>query len=180
MADKNRYDVKIGNNNYVLKTKRSKEETDAIVKYVDTELESAKEQLKYRNPAMHATLACLNIADTLYSISHEYDELRKNSYLPMKEYAPLKEKYDDMLTREHNSDQKISTLEQRISLLQNQVEELLKERDGLKKELDKEHEDMTKYTDRIQFLKNKLIEQEKETLIAYKQLQEANRRSGNK
>lgn len=180
MADKNRYDVKIGNNNYVLKTKRSKEETDAIVKYVDAELDSAKKQLNYRNPAMHATLACLNIADTLYSISHEYDELKKNSYTPMKEYGPLKEKYEDILVKEHNSNQKLSTLQQRISLLENQVKDLQNEKDNLKNKLDKEHEDLTKYTDRIQFLKDKLIEQENETLIAYKQLQEAIKKSGNK
>lgn len=180
MADKNRYDVKIGNNNYVLKTKRSKEETDAIVKYVDTELESAKEQLKYRNPAMHATLACLNIADTLYSISHEYDELKKDSFLPMKEYEPLKSKYEDMIIKEHNSQQKISALEKRSSMIKEDYEDLKKKNDELKAELEKEHDDMAKYLERIEFLKNKLMEQEKETLVAYKQLQEAIKRSGNK
>lgn len=180
MADKNSYEVQIGNNNYVLRTKRSKEETDKIVKYVDTELKGAKKQLKYRNPAMHATLACLNIADTLYSISHEYEELKKSSDLPMREYGPLRQKYEDMLIREHNANQKIGALEERVNQIQAQLEEVEIERAKLKEIIDNNQDQVSEYEKRIQFLTDKLVDQEKETLSAYKQLQEAVRRSGNK
>lgn len=180
MADKNRYDVEIGNNNYVLKTKRSKEETDAIVKYVDTELESAENQLKYRNPAMHATLACLNIADTLFSISREYDDLKKKSSEPMKDYEPLKNKYQDLLTRANNSDQKISSLNARIEMLGKEKKGIEAERDKYKNQLEKQDDDSKKSIEEIRFLRESLIEQEKETLSVYKQLQEVLKRSENK
>ncbi|MDO5026993.1 MAG: cell division protein ZapA [Tissierellia bacterium] len=180
MVDRNSYEVQIGNDNYLLRTKRSKEETDKIVKYVDTELKAAKKQLKYRNPAMHATLACLNIADTLYSISHDYDQLKKDSDLPMKEYGPLKLKYEDLLIRENNGHQKIAALEKRVAQMQEQIEELDEKNKQLEQARDKNQDEVSKYKERIEFLTDKLVDQEKETLSAYKQLQEAINRSGNK
>ena len=179
MSDKNRYDVKIGNNNYVLKTKRSKEATEAIVKYVDTELESAKNQLKYRNPAMHATLACLNIADTLYTISHEYDDLKKRSQEPMKEYEPLKNKYQDLLTRANNGDQKISYLKSQLDMAEKEKRDLQSQRDSFKSQLEKKDTDKQKDMEEIRFLREALMKQEKETLAVYKQLQEVLRQSEN-
>lgn len=180
MVDKNRYDVKIGNNNYVLKTKRSKEETDAIVKYVDTELESAKVQLKYRNPAMHATLACLNIADTLYSISKEYDDLKIRAEGPLKDFEPLKLRCEELESRVNNDQQRLSSYQEKINLLEQRNLEVEKERDAYKAELDKNHAELDKYKEQIEFLRNRLIDQENESLQAYKQLQEVLKTSANR
>lgn len=179
MAGKNRYNVRIGNDNYVLKTERSKEETDQIVKYVDTEIESAKKQLKYRNQTMHVTLACLNIADTLYSISHDFDDYKKEAEEPMKEYWKLKEKHEDIKEKANNHFRLAETLKNQVKSLEKELENLKEEREIYKLEL----EDLKKLIDTdkkdLSILKDKLIEEEKKTLAVYKQLQEVMNRSGN-
>lgn len=180
MEGKNRYDVRIGTNNYVLKTTRSKEETDSIVKYVDAEIESASEQLKYKNPAMHATLACLNIADTLFDISNEYDKLKKLAEEPMREYIPLKQKYDNISTISQSHDNKINELNEKIEFLEEKLKVVELDRDNYKLELDRQINSSQKDKETVDNLRNKLMQQEKQTLAAYKQLQEATRNSENK
>lgn len=180
MGDKNRYDVQIGTNNYVLKTTRSKEETDSIVKYVDAEIESASKQLRYKNPAMHATLACLNIADTLFDISREYDSLKKKAEEPLREYEPLMEKYMDIENNSKNSQQIIDSLNQQIRELEEKLNVVQLDRDNFKLELDRQINASQRSKEEIGDLRNKLLEQERQTLVANKQLQEAIKNSGNK
>lgn len=179
MAGKNRYNVRIGNDNYVLKTERSKEETDQIVKYVDTEIESARKQLKYRNQTMHVTLACLNIADTLYSISHDYDDYKKEAQEPMREYWKLKEKHEDIKEKASNHFRLAETLKNQVASLEKELENLKEEREIYKLELEDLRSRVEADKKEVGQLKDKLIEEEKKTLGVYKQLQEVMNRSGN-
>lgn len=180
MAGKNRYNVKIGNDKYVLKTDRSEEETDQIVKYVDTEIESAKKQIKYRNQTMHVTLACLNIADTLYSISHDYDAYKREAEEPMREYWGLKAKHEDLKSKASEYFKLADSLRGELKLLKKEIADLKDERDLLKLEVDELTANIDSDKEKVSLLKEKLIEEERKTLSVYKQLQEVMNRSGKK
>lgn len=179
MAGKNRYKVRIGNDNYVLRTERSEEETDQIVKYVDTEIESARNQLKYRNQTMHVTLACLNIADTLYSISHDYDDYKKEAEEPMREYWKLKEKHEDLKEKASYHFKMAEGLKKQLKSLERELENIKEEREIYKLELEDLRKLINADKEEVSQLKDKLIEEEKKTLAVYKQLQEVMNRSGN-
>lgn len=170
--EKNSYTVQIGANNFVLKTTRTKEETDKIVSYVDKMIELAKEAINYRNPTMHATFACINIADELYSMKKDFEELKKISDLPMKEYEPLKEKLEKYKEDSQDVENAKKELNYKISQLQNELKIKTLDRDRFKLELDRQVKSVEQYKLEIEDLRNKLMEQEKQTLIAKKQLQE--------
>ncbi|MFM1514213.1 cell division protein ZapA [Helcococcus ovis] len=170
--EKNRYEFQINGNNYVLKTQRSKDETDKIVYYVDSEIKKAKTALNYRNPTMHATLACLNIADDLYSLELKHKELLKISKEPMEKYEPLKNEFDEFKELNKDSFEKIQKLEAKVKELENYLNYLTSDRDKFKLELDRQITLSEKDRKDNEYLREKLLEQEKETLHAKKQVQE--------
>ena len=61
--------------------------------------------------------------------------------------------------------------------LETQLESMTEEKEKFRLELNKRMRDFDKSNQDIENLRNKLLEQEKETLKAYRQLQEAMRRS---
>lgn len=172
--DRNRYEININGNNYLLKTERSKEETDKIVNYVNKEIEKANKSLsnKYINPAMSATLACLNIADDLYRVGREFEQLRQLSKEPLEKYEPLKDEFENYKEKHKDTDLKISELEQKLQNLENSIKLLTTDRDKYKLELDRQNNMVKKAKDDNEILRNNLLEQEKMTLQAKKQLQE--------
>lgn len=172
--DRNRYEININGNNYLLKTERSKEETDKIVNYVNKEIEKANKSLsnKYINPAMSATLACLNIADDLYRVGREFEQLRELSKEPLEKYEPLKDEFENYKEKHKDTDLKISELEQKLQNLENSIKLLTTDRDKYKLELDRQNNMVKKAKDDNEILRNNLLEQEKMTLQAKKQLQE--------
>lgn len=172
--DRNRYEININGNNYLLKTERSKEETDKIVNYVNKEIEKANKSLsnKYINPTMSATLACLNIADDLYRVGREFEQLRELSKEPLEKYEPLKDEFENYKEKHKDTDLKISELEQKLQNLENSIKLLTTDRDKYKLELDRQNNMVKKAKDDNEILKNNLLEQEKMTLQAKKQLQE--------
>lgn len=177
MSDKNRYEVEIGESSYIIKSSRTKEETDEIVKYVNDELEKAENSIKYRNPAMSATLACLNIADSAYTARENYLNLKRDCELPMRDYEPLKVRYENIVNKHRDTDSFIESLNIKVLDLETQLESMTEEKEKFRLELNKRMRDFDKSNQDIENLRNKLLEQEKETLKAYRQLQEAMRRS---
>lgn len=170
--DKNRYEFEINGNSYVLKTERSKEETDSIVKYVDNEIKKSKSNLKYRNPSMYATLACLNIADDLYDLELKHKNLLKISKIPLENYEPLKNEFDNYRETHKNIDENVKNLENKVKELESILTNITNERDKFKLELDRQISLAEKGKVDNDNLRNRLLEQEKETLKAQKQIQE--------
>ncbi|MGF0040502.1 cell division protein ZapA [Peptoniphilaceae bacterium SGI.131] len=175
--EKNRYSVQIGNNSYILVTPLSKEETDQIVEYVNKMIDKASKSIHYRNPAMFATLACLNIADELYNQKKEFNNLKEAAEEPIREYSPLKEKYEAKLDEYKDFEDKLKGLDYKLKGLEKDLNLTSLDRDRYKLELDRQIKESEKSKLALEDLRNKLIEQEKQTLIARKQLQEALRRS---
>lgn len=171
--EKNRYNVQIGINNYLLKTSKSKEETEKIVKYVDEMINQAKETLHYRNPTMHATLACINIADELNTKANELEKLKEISAVPIREYEPLKAEFKRYKEDNAEAEQKMKALIEKVEKLENELRLTILDRDRFKLELDRQVKDSERNKIEINDLRNKLLEQEKQTLIAKRQLQEA-------
>ena len=172
--DKNRYEININGNNYLLKTERSKEETDKIVNYVNKEIDKANESLsnKYINPTISATLACLNIADELYRVGQEFEQLREFSKEPLEKYGPLLDEFENYIESHRDTDLKISELEQKLEYLDNNIKLLTSDRDKYKLELDRQNNMVRKAKEDNEILRNNLLEQEKMTLQVKKQLQE--------
>lgn len=170
--NRNRYEFQIDGNNYVLKTERSKEETDKIVRYVDNEIKNAKEIIKYRNPGMHATLACLNIADDLYELENKHKALLEESRIPLENYQPLKTEFDQYKERHKDVDQNINRLESKVKELESKLSNVNNERDKFKLELDRQISLHEKDKVDKQDLRDKLLEQEKQCLRYQKQIQE--------
>ena len=169
---KNRYEYKINGNNYVLRTNREKSETDLIVKYVDNKINDAKKSLNYKNQVMHATLACLNIADDLFDKTKSYESLKKDAEEPLQNYAPLKEKFDLYKESHKEIDKKIQDLEIKVLEYEKQIENLTNSRDKFKLELDRQLKLSEKNIEENKRLMNELLKQEKLTLQAKKQIQE--------
>lgn len=170
--EKTSYEIQINGNNYVLKSQRSKDETDRIVNFVDNEINKAKNTIKYRNPAMHATLAALNIADDLYDLEIRHKSLIDESRIPLENYLPLKEEFDAYKEKHKDADQKIAQNEARIRSLEEKLNYITNERDKFKLELDRQINLSEKEKSDNIDLRNKLLEQEKISLQAQKQIQE--------
>ncbi|EHR34644.1 hypothetical protein HMPREF9709_00614 [Helcococcus kunzii ATCC 51366] len=170
--NRNRYEFQINGNNYVLKTERSKEETDKIVRYVDSEIKKAKDIINYRNPAMHATLACLNIADDLYDLEIKHKSLLEESKIPLQNYQPLKDEFDQYKDKHKNVDQDMERLESKVKTLESQLSNITNERDKFKLELDRQISLYEKDKVDKKNLRDKLLEQEKQCLRYQKQIQE--------
>lgn len=170
--DKNSFEVQINGNTYVLKTERSREETDKIVNYVDREIEKAKKSVKYRNPSMYSTLACLNIADKLYDIEIRHKRLIDETKEPLENYNPLKEEYESYKQTHKNIDDNVKILESKVNDLEEKLDNMSKDRERYRNELDRQTKLSEKEKSDNEHLRNMLLEQEKETLQAYKQIQE--------
>lgn len=171
---KNSYEININGNNYLLKTERSKEETDKIVNYVDREIEKANNSLlnKYINPTMSATLACLNIADDLYRVGKEFENLKEISKEPLEKYEPLRDEFEEYKEKHKDADQKIADLLEKLDKLETSIELLTIDRDKYKLELDRQNNIVKKAKEDNEILRSNLLEQEKLTLQTKKQLQE--------
>lgn len=170
--ERNSYEIEINGNNYVLKTERSKEETDKIVNYVNNEINEANKIIKVKNPAMTATLACLNIADDLYTVGKDFDSLREISKEPLENYEPLKEKFEQYIEKHKDTDAKMNELENKLFELENSLRLAETQRDNYKLELDRKNNQFKKESEDNEKLRNILLEQEKMTLQAKKQIQE--------
>ncbi|NLW52476.1 MAG: cell division protein ZapA [Tissierellia bacterium] len=177
MSDKNRYEVQIGESSYIIRSSRTKQETDEIVNYVNEEIEKAEKSIRYKNPAMSATLACLNIADSAFTSRENYLNLKRDCEIPMRDYEPLRVRYENIVEKHKDSDAVIESLNVKILDLKTQLESMTDEKEKFRLELNKRMRDFEKSNQEIESLRDKLLEQEKETLRAYRQLQEALRRS---
>lgn len=180
MGEKNRYNIKLGKETYNITTFRSKEETDEIVKYVDEEIIKAQNHIRYRNPSMHATLACLNIADKLYEIKSSYNELKKQALIPIREYEPLKRSYENKMHEFNNIEEKTKQLQDQIENLKKELEIITLDRDNYKLELDRKIKASEQMKESVDDLREKLLAQEKITLQANRQIQELIRINENK
>ena len=172
MEKMNRYTVELGNNSYVLKSNRSREETDHIVRYVDKEIKKAEINISKRNPTMVATLAALNIADEYYNVLKDHEHLKEVASVPIEEYEPLKENYEKTLRFNKLLKEENDQLKKEIKDLKLQVELTSLDRDNFKLELDRKITSSDKMKFHLEDLMEKLKQQEKETLLAKKQLQE--------
>lgn len=178
MSDKKRYEVQIGNSSYIIRSARTKEETDSIVDYVNTEIEAAKKSIKYNNPSMVATLACLNIADNLFTIKEDFNKVTSQEDTDHELLENFQEKYQQTLYQ-------LASMEEELQSLRNKQREedekylaLEEEKERYRLELNKRMRDFEKSGQELQDLRDKLIAQEAETLKVYKQLQEAIKNSG--
>lgn len=166
--ERNKYEFQIDGNSFILKTFRSKEETDRIVNYVNNHIERAKKSIKYNNKAMYATLACLNIADDLYDTKIEFNKLKKEAKEPMENYGPVKEKFEDMKENSTN----IKDLKERVAKLEKDLSRATNQRDSYKSELESKEKQEQKYKSQVEDLRSKLYKQEQINLQANKKLQQ--------
>lgn len=173
--DKNRYEVVIGDNTYTIKTNRTKEETDKIVDYVNEEIEKADQSIRYKNPSFSATLACLNIADRLFSSNEEFINLQNSKVLPFEENERLKEENENLKKLIDENYIEIKSLKDMINSSKERFEDLHSEKERYRLELDRRVRDFEKSDSQIQKFRDQLLDQEKETLRLYKMLQEAKR-----
>lgn len=180
MADRNRYEVKIGDDFYTLKTLHTKEETDVIVNYVNQEMSQARSQLNYRNPVMHATLACLNIADDLFNTKDELNKLTEEAKIPMAQFEPLSRRFEHAEYELKRANQEINDLKESLASQKQALEKAEHDKRQAQESLDNYLKTQKDSKSEIAYLRQKLIEQEKETLQAYKQLQEAQKHRDNK
>lgn len=170
--NKNKYEITIDGNNYVIKTQKSKEETDKIINYLNQEIEEAKRNIKYKNPAMQATLAGLNIADKFFDLKLKYEKLLEESKIPLENYEPLKVEFEDYKKLHSETDEKISFLEQKILNLEKSLQLVNSDKERYKLELDRQNNIVQKSILENEELRERLLEQEKLTLEFEKQLQE--------
>lgn len=173
--DKNRYEVVIGDNTYTIKTNRTKEDTDKIVDYVNEEIEKADQSIRYKNPSFSATLACLNIADRLFSSNEDFDNLQKSQNIPKEENERLKQENESLRQDLDSSQDKFERLEQDLEAKKEELQALMSEKEKYRLELERRVREFEKSDSEIQKLRDQLLEQEKETLQVYKMLQEAKR-----
>lgn len=178
--DRNSYEFKIDGNSYVLKTNRSEEEAEKIVAYVDKQIDKAKKTVKYKNKAAYTALACLNIADDLYDIDQELEKLKEDTAEAMENYEPLKAEYHAYKENHKEADILIMNLKEKIFDLEKDLERVSLERDNYKLELDRQKNLADKSIEETTDLRNKLLEEEKKTLMANKKLEELlKNRTGN-
>lgn len=96
----NKVDVQINGINYTLITDGSEEHIKEIAAYVERKINEARsEKLGYNKELV---LACLNIADDLYSVGHKYQALREESSEAVENYPGLVDKYQKAV--EQNED----------------------------------------------------------------------------
>lgn len=144
--DKNRFEVEIDGNSYLLKTDKSKEDTDKIVELVEEKILDAKKTIKYRNPVMQSILACLNMADDLFETKTQLLRLEKVSNEAIKNYEPIKDAYQkfrlsfqdnlnklNIANNENNElKQNYDKLKDDYSRIKEDYDKLIKQRDEFK------------------------------------------------
>lgn len=121
--DKNKVIVNINGSEYIIKGEESQEEMLKVALYVDKkirELSSANNKL---NPTFAAVLSALNVANELFKMRRDFEELRDSSLDPIKQLSELK--------IEHNS-----VVEDNIRL-KDKVEVLSKDEERHRLEADK-------------------------------------------
>lgn len=170
--DRNSFEYQIDGNTFLLRSDRSRDETDIIVAYVAGQIAEAKDSIKYQNKAMYSTLAALNIANQLYDLEKDHRNLQEMSKEPLENYEPLKNEYASYKEQHKESDQLISQLKDKISSLEKDLQHSNVEREKYKLELDRQQNLAQKSEKEVDDLRYKLLEQEKLTLQANKQVQE--------
>lgn len=171
----NKLKVTIAKEEYLLLSQRPDEEMQAIADFVAKKVEEVETKDLRFNRTMQATLACINIADHLFTLEEKYKKLEEESKEPMKAYLPLQEEAK-RLRREKEED--ASTMEKLSNELREEREKTLALEENLKenqKKLLALIEEASHHDEDMIFLQKNLSEVEDKLLSLAKQYQEYKR-----
>ena len=96
MAERNRLEVKIFGNDYVLHSSRPDEEMRAVVDFVKKQIDDAASTQTRYNKTMQVTLACINVADAYFQEKTQSDEAKKQISARESHEAELKKEIRDL------------------------------------------------------------------------------------
>lgn len=173
---KYKYDFVIDFNNYVLHTDKSKEESEKIVENVNERIKEARGLIKYNNRVMYATLAAINIADELFSIRNEYNNIKENASKALENYEPLKEQYSHLYSVYNTTVSTINDIKESNEKYKKRIEELSLENKKLSSLIEEDKSKVTRLEKENKDLFDSLFSQEKEIKELKKQITELRNR----
>ena len=162
MGDKNKVTVKIMDRDYTLVSDDSREHMQRVANFVDDKMRETFSSNKKLSTSMIGVLTALNIADELYKVLSEKEELEKRINSPQYELKSARDELDAVVTEyERRSKayekmiQEFSRLIDSSNIYETGVAQLRKRMDKLDNELRVKVENLRKS-------RNEVLELEKE------------------
>lgn len=154
--EKNRYEFNISGNNYVLKSDKTESEVRQIVKFVNSELEDAKDILNSKHRTASAILACLNIADSLYDLELKHRNLQDMTKDSLENYEPLKNEFNLLKDRFNQIDSENKEINEKLNSINNDWDGIVNENNHLKGEIDRERNENHRLSEENYYLREDL------------------------
>lgn len=159
---KYKYDFVIDYNNYVLHTDKSKEESAEIVANVNERIKEARGLIRYNNKVMFATLAAINIADELFTVRNEFNDVKEKASEALENYKPLKEQYAHLYSVYNTTVSTISDIKENNEKYKKRIEELEQSNKNLSDLMEEDKSKVTRLEKENKDLFASLMSQEKE------------------
>lgn len=167
MSNKNKVTVKIMDRDYTLISEDSREYMQRVANYVDDKMRETSNGNKKLSTSMVAVLTALNIADELYKVLAEKEELEKRINSPQYELKTARDELDAVVSEyERRSSayekmiQEFTRLIDSSTIYETGVAQLKKRMDKLDHELRTREENLKKSRDEVFELEKELSPKE--------------------
>lgn len=178
MADQNRIEVTIAGTDYKIYSPRDMDEMKAIIAYVENKIEESKGPESQYNRSMPITLAALQIAEELYDLKDQYEDLLQEAQEPMDQFRPNQEKIKDLEKKNREVEAAKNQLSKDLEGKDKNLGQIRKEKAALDKDLKSAHVRLEKLEDQVLSLQENLSKLESKNVDLAKQLQEQKRTQG--
>lgn len=156
MSNKNKVTVKIMDRDYTLVSEDSREHMQRVANYVDDKMKETYESNKKLSTSMIGVLTALNIADELYKVLEEKNELEKRINSPQYELKSARDELDAVVNEYEKRSaayekmiQEFSRLIDSSNIYETGVAQLRKRMDKLDNELRVKEENLKKSRDEV-------------------------------
>lgn len=156
MSDKNKVTVKIMDRDYTLVSDDSREHMQRVANYVDDKMRETYSSNKKLSTSMIGVLTALNVADELFKVLIEKEELEKRINSPQYELKSARDELDAVVSeyeRRSNAYEKMiqefSRLIDSSNIYETGVAQLRKRMDKLDYELRSKEENLRKSRDEV-------------------------------
>lgn len=172
MTDMNRVEVIIDGRNFTIIGPENEEYIRDLAYFVDKKIRSLAAKNDKLSQTMAATLAALHIADELYKVKEELDELKDRTKDPLekynKVYKELQKAKEEILSLEETSQE----YKESLSTLNKERDELIKQVEELKEMVAFKDEEIQEYKEQMQLLQDKVFNSQIELIETKKELAE--------
>lgn len=167
MSDKNKVIVKIMEREYTLVSEDSREHMQRVANYVDDKMHETFEANKKLSMSMIGVLAALNIADELFKMIDEKNELELRINSPQYELKSARDELDAVVSEfERRSEayekmvKEFSRLIDSSSLYETGVSQLRKRMEKLDHDLKRKEDDLRRSKEEVELLEKEFSHKE--------------------